>query len=236
MDDFITLFCLLVLFVFCVLISAALPFGVGKHFVTLSAADKVNALKWNTILNSITPWICTLPKFAIVMTLKRILNYGTKTSIMFWGLALTSQATVLAMTIWGLLQCRPVSYQWDRSTEGGTCANPTIYVNLAYVTYIYSTILDVFFALYPVPFVMRLNMPLKLRVGVAISLSISWLGFAISVYKFSIFPKLGTLLAADPSCQCLPTRLSPFFPSFFPPDSPSPSSILLNSYDGLPTN
>lgn len=201
MDDFITLFCLLVLFVFCVLISAALPYGVGKHFVTLSATDQVKALKWNVILNSITPWICTLPKFAIVMTLKRILNYGTKTSIMFWSLALSSQATVLAMTVWGLAQCKPVSYQWDSENIEGACANPEIYVNLAYVTYIYSTILDVFFALYPVPFVMRLNMPLKLRIGVAISLSISWLGFAISVYKFSIFPTLGALLATDPSCE-----------------------------------
>lgn len=61
--------------------------------------------------------------------------------------------------------------------------------------------LDVFFALYPVPFLMRLNMPLKTRIGVAVSLSISWVGFAISVYKFSIFGKLGALMSTDPSCK-----------------------------------
>lgn len=204
MDDFITLFCLLVLFVFCVLMSAALPYGVGKHFAALSDANKVKALKWNAILSALTPWICTLPKFAIIMTLKRILNYGTKTAVVFWGLALSSQATVVAMTIWGLVQCKPVARQWDQSIEG-TCASPATYVDMAYVTYVYSTVLDVFFALYPVPFVMRLNMPLKARIGVAISLSISWVGFAISVYKFTIFPRLGALLATDPSCEWIPS-------------------------------
>lgn len=189
------------LFLFCVLISAALPSGIGRHFDTLSPADQVRSLRWNAVLNAVTPWICTLPKFAIITTLRRILNYGTKTTLVFWGLALSSQATVVAMMAWGLAQCRPVAYQWDQSIEGGVCADPHIYVDLAYVTYVYSTVLDVFFALYPVPFVMRLNMPLKVRVGVALSLSISWLGFAISVYKFSIFPKLGALLATDPSCK-----------------------------------
>lgn len=201
MDDFITLSCLLFLLVFCILLSVSLPFGVGKHYATLSDANKVAALHWNVVLNALTPWICTLPKFAIIMTLRRILNYGTKTTILFWGLALSSQATVLAQMIWGLVQCQPMAFQWDKSIQGGTCADPNIYIYLAWVTYIYSTVLDVFFALYPVPFVMRLNMPLKTRIGVAVSLSISWVGFAISMYKFSIFPKLGALLGTDPSCK-----------------------------------
>ncbi|CAN8101953.1 unnamed protein product [Discula destructiva] len=200
-DDFITLASLLVLLLFCVLLSVARQFGVGKHYDTLSAADKINSLEWNAILSAVTPWICTLPKFAIIATLQRILNYGKRTTWAFWILALSSQATVVGLMIWGLVQCTPVNFQWDRSIEGGSCADPMIYVRYAYFVYIYSTVLDVFFALYPVPAIMRLNMPLSARLGVAIPLSLSWVGFAISVYKFSIFPRLGELLVTDPSCE-----------------------------------
>ncbi|KAI3398940.1 hypothetical protein diail_8263 [Diaporthe ilicicola] len=198
-DDFITGGCLLMLLVFCILLSVAVQYGVGKHYVTLSDRTKVQAVMWNAILSGLTPWMCTLPKFAIITTLKRILNYGTKTSILLWGLALTSQATVIALAAWGFAQCRPAAYQWDRSIAGGTCASPDIYVNLSFFVYSYSTALDVFFALFPVPFVMRLSMPLKTRIGVAASLSLSWVGFAISIYKFSIFDKIASLLDTDPS-------------------------------------
>ncbi|KAJ4406949.1 hypothetical protein N0V82_010015 [Gnomoniopsis sp. IMI 355080] len=106
---------------------------------------------------------------------------------------------VLGLMIWGLVQCSPTPFQWDKSIEGGWCADPGIYMRFGYVTYMYSTLLDVFFALYPVPFVMRLNMPLGVRLGVAVSLSLSWGGFAISVYKFTLFPQLRELLPTDPS-------------------------------------
>lgn len=145
--------------------------------------------------------MCTLPKFAIITTLKRILNYGTKTTIFLWGLALTSQASVLAMSLLGVFQCSPVAYQWDSSIKGGSCSGPSSYLGLAYFTYAYSTALDVFFALYPVPHVMRLNMPLKTRISVSVSLSISWVGFGISIYKFSIFSRLGQIMAVDPTCK-----------------------------------
>lgn len=213
-DDFITGGCLLMLLIFCILLSVAVQYGVGKHYVTLSDHTKVQAVMWNAILSGLTPWMCTLPKFAIVTTLKRILNYGTKTTILLWGLALTSQATVVALTAWGFAQCRPTAFQWDRSIEGGTCSNPEIYVNLSFFVYSYSTALDVFFALYPVPFVMRLSMPLKTRIGVAASLSLSWVGFAISIYKFSIFDKIGSLLVTDRSCKLSYPDLILSFPRF----------------------
>lgn len=148
-DDVITLACLSLFFIFCILLSVSLPCGVGQHYETLSAVNQVQSLKWNAILNAITPWMCTLPKFAIIATLKRILNYGTRTTMMLWTLALTSQATVVALMVWGLVQCGPVAFQWDKTIDGGTCINPTMYGNFAYFTYAYSTALDVFFCASP---------------------------------------------------------------------------------------
>lgn len=196
-----TLACLLVIFIFCVLLSAGHGFGVGKHFATLSATNKVEALKWGVVLNTITPWMCTLPKFAIVMTLQRILDFDRWTAILFWGLALTSQATVVVLSMWTVLQCAPVAYQWDKSIDGGWCASSRVYLDMVYFVFAYSTALDAFFALYPVPHVMRLKMPLKTRIGVSLSLSLGLVGFAISMYKFSIFPAFGAVVATDPSCK-----------------------------------
>lgn len=201
-----TLACLLVIFIFCVLLSVGHGFGVGKHFATLSATNKIEALKWGAVLNAITPWMCTLPKFAIVMTLQRILDFSRRTAILFWGLALTSQATVVVLSMWTVLQCAPVAYQWDKTIDGGWCASSQVYLNMVYFVFAYSTALDAFFALYPVPHVMRLKMPLKTRIGVSLSLSLGLVGFAISMYKFSIFPAFGAVAAADPSCK---------WPSFF---------------------
>lgn len=187
--------------IFCILLSIGHGYGVGQHYATLSAVNKVESLRWGAILNSITPWMCTLPKFAIVMTLSRILDFSKRTAILFWGLALTSQGTVVILTLWTFLQCTPVPYQWDTSITGGSCVNPNIYLNLAYFTFAYSTALDVFFALYPVPHVMRLKMPLRTRIGVSLSLSLGLVGFAISIYKFTIFPEFGAVVATDPSCE-----------------------------------
>lgn len=196
-----TLACLLVIMIFCILLAVGHGYGVGRHFATLSATNQVESLRWGAILNAITPWMCTLPKFAIIMTLKRILDYNKRTAILFWGLALTSQATVVVLTLYMFLQCTPVAYQWDRSIAGGSCASATTYLTLIYLVFVYSTVLDVFFALYPVPYVMRLNLPLKTRIGLSLSLSLGMVGFAISIYKFSIFPEFGALMATDPSCE-----------------------------------
>lgn len=190
------------LLLFCILLTASRPFGVGQHYSTLSGSNKIESLRWNVILNCVTPWICTIPKFAIISTLQRILNLGRRTTVLFWSLAISSQATVLGLMIWNIAQCTPVAFQWDKSIEGGSCADPLIYLRYAWTVYVYSTILDVFFALYPVPFIMRLKMPLGARLGVAIPLSLSWIGFAISVYKFSILNRLIDILAVDPSCKC----------------------------------
>lgn len=196
-----TLACLVVILIFCILLIFGHNYGVGQHYATLSPVNKIEALKWGAILNAVTPWMCTLPKFAIVMTLKRILDYSKITAILFWGLALSSQLTVVILVMWTYLQCTPVAYQWDKSIEGGSCASHSVYLNLVYFVFLYSTVLDAFFALYPVPHIMRLNMPLRTRIGVSLSLSLGLVGFAISIYKFSVFPFASAIVASDPSCK-----------------------------------
>ncbi|RDW59172.1 hypothetical protein BP5796_12096 [Coleophoma crateriformis] len=97
--------------------------------------------------------------------LQRLLNHGRMTTILFWGLALSSQACVLATSLWWFVH----------------------------------SFLDIFFALYPIPLVLRLNMPLRSRIAVSISLSLSSLACIVSVYKLVIFEEIFNVLAEDPT-------------------------------------
>ncbi|KAG6000379.1 hypothetical protein E4U21_005542 [Claviceps maximensis] len=198
LDDGITVACVLCLFVTCILVDVGSSQGLGKHMDTLDPAQIVQANRWNVIISSVLIWSFSLPKFAIVAILKRILNYGMTTSIVFWGLALSCQACILATSIWWWKQCDPIERFWDRTIEG-TCASINVLANLGYFTSAYSAFLDIFFALYPIYFVMRLNMALRARIAVSVALGLSALACIVSVYKLMIFQDIFKILAVDPT-------------------------------------
>jgi hypothetical protein len=182
----------------CILVTIGSKKGLGRPFATLTPGEQVEALRWNPIISSVLIWQFSLPKFAMIATLKRILSYGTKTTVLFWGLALSSQACVLATSIWWFTQCRPVEYGWNRAIEG-ECSDVSILANLGYFTSAYSAFLDIFFAFYPIPFIMKLNMPMRTRLAMSIAMGLSSLAFIVAVYKLVIFEEIFTILATDPT-------------------------------------
>ena len=200
LDDYITMGCVVILLLTCILVTIGSHHGLGRHEDTLETAEVVEALKWNVIISSILIWSFSLPKFAIIAILKRILNYGRKTTILFWALAISSQACILTTSVWWFVQCKPVEYGWNRSIEG-TCSPISVLADLGYFTSAYSAFLDIFFALYPIPLVMRLNMPLRSRMAVASALGLSALACIVSIYKLAIFGQVFEILAVDPTCE-----------------------------------
>ncbi|KAG5982696.1 hypothetical protein E4U54_006350 [Claviceps lovelessii] len=198
LDDCITVACVVCLLVTCILISIGSAHGLGKHMNKLEPEEIVQANKWNVIISSVLIWSFSLPKFAMVAILKRILNYGLATTILFWGLALSSQACILATSVWWWMQCQPIERGWDRTIEG-TCAPISVMANLGYFTSAYSAFLDIFFALYPIYFIMRLNMALKARIAVSVALGLSLLACIVSVYKLAIFQDIFEILEVDPT-------------------------------------
>lgn len=198
LDDLITIFCWVLFLVTCALITVTVSHGLGKHMSALSPEQITESLHWNVISNSVAVWVFSLPKFAIVALLRRILTYGNKTAVLFWGLCITSQACILATSIWWFKQCTPIEYGWDRSIEG-SCADVSVLKNLGYFTSAYSAFLDFFFALYPIPLIMRLNLDLKNRVTISVAMGLSALASAVSVYKLAIFGEVFTMLPSDPT-------------------------------------
>jgi len=203
LDDYITIACVAILLLTCILITIGSRHGLGQHIASLDPADAVQALKWNVIISAILIWSFSLPKFAIIAILKRILNYGQKTTIAFWALALSSQACILATSVWWFKQCTPIEYGWNRSIDG-SCAPVKVLADLGYFTSAYSAFLDIFFALYPIPLIMRLNMALKARVAVSVALGLSALACIVSIYKLAIFGQVFEIMEKDPTCKSLP--------------------------------
>lgn len=201
LDDYISLGCLVVFFATCVLVTVGSSHGLGRHMGTLDPEDIPLALKYNVIISAVLIWTFSLPKFAIISTLQRILSPGTKTTVLFWGLALSSQACILATSVWWFVQCTPVAYGWDRTIPGGKCADVSVLADLGYFTSAYSAFLDIFFALYPIPFIMRLNMPLRTRIAVSTALGFSIMACFVSIYKLAIFGQVFDILAVDPTCE-----------------------------------
>jgi hypothetical protein len=199
-DDIITIVCWLVFLVTCILITIGVEHGLGRHMLTLSDEQIVESLRYNVIISSVLIWVFSLPKFAIVALLKRILAYDTRTGVLFWGLALTSQACILATSVWWFKQCSPVEYGWDRSIAG-SCADVSVLANLGYFTSAYSAFLDIFFALYPIPLIMRLNLRLRSRITISIAMGLSALACVVSIYKLAIFGDVFQLLPTDPTCK-----------------------------------
>ncbi|KAK3997892.1 hypothetical protein QBC44DRAFT_392196 [Cladorrhinum sp. PSN332] len=198
LDDYITLFCLVVFLVTCILITIGSKHGLGKHVKDVHPEKIPEAMKYNAIISSVLIWTFSLPKFAIISTIQRILLPGIKTKVMFWTLAVTSQACILATSVWWFKQCDPIERGWDQRVEG-TCAPISVMANLGYFTSAYSAFLDIFFALYPIPFIMRLNMPLKSRIAVSTALGLSVLACVVSIYKLAIFGQVFEILAVDPT-------------------------------------
>ncbi|KAL2157490.1 hypothetical protein VTH06DRAFT_6041 [Thermothelomyces fergusii] len=198
-DDYITLGCLVIFLLTCIFITIGSRHGLGRHYTSLAHEDVTAALKWNAIINAVLIWTFSLPKFAIISTLQRILSLGTTTKVVFWALALSSQACVLATSVWWFKQCDPVEYGWDRTIPGGSCAPVRVMANLGYFTSAYSAFLDVVFALYPIPFIMRLNMALGTRIAVAAALGLNAVACVVSIYKLAIFGQIFDILDRDPT-------------------------------------
>ncbi|OTA06218.1 hypothetical protein A9Z42_0069460 [Trichoderma parareesei] len=196
LDDAITLVCLVILIASSVCSSIGIGYGLGRREKTLGAEQLKEAIKWNAIINAVVIWSFSLPKFAIIAILKRILNYGAKTMAAFLVLAFVSQGGILAVSVWWFAQCQPVAHQWDPDVEG-TCASVDILTKLAFATTAYSAFLDLFFAFYPIPFIMKLNMPLKNRLAVCFALGLSAMASIVSIYKLSVFTEAFNSMAED---------------------------------------
>ncbi|KAF3014705.1 hypothetical protein E8E14_006414 [Neopestalotiopsis sp. 37M] len=199
LDDYITAFTMVIFCFSLVLFSLSVNYGLGRRYAEVSTSDAEQALYWFVMLSAVSIWTFSLPKLAIVALIQRLLNIRTLswTGGLMWTLAALGQAFIFVVSVLWYKQCQPVAYQWDRSLEG-SCPRHAALENWGYVSSAYSAFLDVLFALYPIPSIMRLNMSLRRRLSISVALGLSSIGCAVSIVKIVQLIKVLPVLATDP--------------------------------------
>ena len=109
----------------------------------------------------------TFPKLSILAMYLRIFSvpfYRMITYFVIYILVISS--TILFMMM--LFQCTPVDYFWDKTIVGGKChfdiEKLFLYASLPNI------ITDVVMLLLPLPFIFRLNMTRKVKIGLGVTL------------------------------------------------------------------
>lgn len=109
----------------------------------------------------------TFPKLSILAMYLRIFTvpfYRMITYFVIYILVISS--TILFMMM--LFQCTPVDYFWDKTIVGGKChfdiEKLFLYASLPNI------ITDIVMLLLPLPFIFRLNMTRKVKIGLGVTL------------------------------------------------------------------
>ncbi|KAJ0165992.1 hypothetical protein CTA2_9207 [Colletotrichum tanaceti] len=192
LDDHLTVLSLLLSYLTVGLEIWAIRCGNGRHADTLSQQQQ-SAATLSTI-SGFPPNVLayTVPKFAVVALLVRILNPGRVHRMVLWSLAAVCLVLVSLCIIILFAQCSPTYAQWDFSVTDKKCWSPWVLVNVAIVTGAYSAALDLYLAVYPAAVLMRLQMNIKKKTALSVALGIGSISCFVSIYKSTRLPSLAS--------------------------------------------
>ncbi|KAF6820623.1 integral membrane protein [Colletotrichum plurivorum] len=194
----------------CVIVGISTLFVLGRLFVRAQILGKTHlddhltvlSLLRHTALSTISGFppnvlAYTVPKFAVVALLVRILNPGKTHRVVLWSLATVCLVLVLLCIIILFAQCTPTHPQWDFEVAEKSCWSPWVLINVAILTGTFSAALDLYLAIYPATVLMKLQMNLKKKLILSIALGIGSISCFISIYKSTRLPSL-----ASPEFTC----------------------------------
>lgn len=169
---------------------ASIHYGFGKHFDVLTLDEKQQMIKWTFF--SFTPSILafTIPKFAVVSLLTRLLNPSRWHRVFLWVLVGTCQVAILGCAIILFAQCTPSRAQWDFSITNKKCWSPWLLVRYSMVAGCFSAFTDLYLAVYPTIVLFKLQINNKKKLALCFALGIGSVSAIVSIYKSTRLPSL----------------------------------------------
>ncbi|KAJ4392557.1 hypothetical protein N0V85_006960, partial [Neurospora sp. IMI 360204] len=169
---------------------ASVHYGFGKHFDVLTLDEKQRMIKWAFF--SFTPSILafTIPKFAVVSLLTRLLNPSRWHRVFLWVLVGTCQVAILGCAIILFAQCTPSRAQWDFSITNAKCWSPWLLVRYSMVAGCFSGLTDLYLAVYPTIVLFKLQINKKKKMALCFALGIGSVSAIVSIYKSTRLPSL----------------------------------------------
>ncbi|KAJ5280160.1 hypothetical protein N7478_005532 [Penicillium angulare] len=187
LDDAAMIFAALFFVMFCASMIGGSIYGTGFKFINLSADDRATAMKfW---------WLCEVAycfasigcKISVCIFLMRI----TVKRAHIWLLYIVMFFTVLAGLIFFflmLLQCKPLSYFWNRTREDpsieGHCISIDIIIIMTYIYSVFAALCDFTVGILPIFLVHKLQMKRKTKVAVVGILSMACIASSAVIIRF----------------------------------------------------
>ncbi|EEA23150.1 hypothetical protein TMatcc_002011 [Talaromyces marneffei ATCC 18224] len=186
LDDYLMAFSLFCCFLFAILVTVSIHWGMGQHSTLLSEEQERNALLYSTI--SFTPGIFsfTVPKLGVTALLIRILNPTRRFTIFLWVLVGSMSLIIFGCVFILFAQCSPTRAVWTPAIHdlpGVRCWDPSVLAYYSIGAGALSAFLDLFLAIYPATVLHRLQMNRKKKLGLMLILGMGIFACAVSIYK-----------------------------------------------------
>ncbi|KAI1781511.1 hypothetical protein F4818DRAFT_399198 [Hypoxylon cercidicola] len=166
-DDYILIASWCILLSSSILVTLDVKDGFGKHTVDVIAENGVESLARiglrDHIVGFLTPFAIAWSKTSFAVTLLHIVN--GKTRIVIWTIIVSTNLLLTMAALSFLFQCSPVEKLWNTMVPG-TCW-PNLNGVVGMLASAYSGFIDFVLALLPWPFIWKLNLRRKEKIGVA---------------------------------------------------------------------
>ncbi|KAJ1330919.1 hypothetical protein MN608_04375 [Microdochium nivale] len=151
---------------------AAVLSGDGRHMAALTLDQISGAIMWTMIGFCPSILSISIPKFAVVTLLIKLLNPSRAHQIFLWMIVTLSGLCLCGCVVILYSQCTPTRSMWDFSITEKSCWDPWILINFSRFAAVFSGLVDLYLAVYPATVLCTLQLNWKKKVALSSALGI----------------------------------------------------------------
>lgn len=160
------------------------PMSRRVHNEDFELAAIIQDSKCMTVSAPLFAWAITTTKCSVALTLRRLRDNQ------LWRLLLTTMLALqlvygVTLTLWTLLQCRPLRATWDPLIEHA-CASPQHIALVIYTTGGITIGTDFIFSILPLTFILQLHRPARDKALIVALMAMGLLTSAVCFYRIHL--------------------------------------------------
>ncbi|KAF7539652.1 hypothetical protein G7054_g1967 [Neopestalotiopsis clavispora] len=157
-----------------------LTLGFGQHSAAVPKENLYTLVKLVSVTSVLTLVAAAFSKTSFALTLLRLTDGWMKKAV--WVIIVTLNLVLLVNAILPFLRCIPSEAAWNPAVEG-KCFDILISIRFSIFGAAYSAAMDWLLALVPWAIIMKLNMKINERIGVAVCMSLGLVAGMTSIVR-----------------------------------------------------